>query len=69
MKDEILDAFYNALPDGTTLEDLAEGMIIKFEYKHQNYTVDTKVGSGFRCISMDSIYDEIERKVIDEVLT
>jgi len=56
-----IESFWKALPDGTTIEQLAEGLIVNFEFEGKLYEVDTKVSTGFRCRSMDLAYEKWDR--------
>lgn len=42
----ILDAFWDAIPDGTMFIDLSAGMSIEFSVDGRAFTVDTSAGTG-----------------------
>ena len=56
-----IESFWKALPEDTTIEELAEGLIVNFEFEGKLYEVNTKVSTGFRCRSMDSAYESWDR--------
>ena len=56
-----IESFWEALPSGTTIEELAEGRIVNFEFEGKLYEVDTKLSTGFRCRSLDLAYEKWDR--------
>ena len=46
-KQTIFDAFWDAVPDDTTWEDLNKGMDITFTYNNKKYTINTRLGNYY----------------------
>ncbi len=66
-KEEILEKFYDAMPDDLTIEDCATGVLITFQYKETTYKINTRDRYSFRCYSMDAYYKKLEQSVMDTV--
>lgn len=57
---EIIMAFWDAVPEALTIEAMAEGMIVEFEYLGNKYRISTKADKGYRTKAMSDYYKEIE---------
>ena len=46
-KQKIIDAFWDAVPDDATWEDLNKGIDISFTYNNKKYTINTRLGNYY----------------------
>lgn len=68
MKDgDILDLFYEAMPDKLSIEDCANGVTIEFQCEGRKYSVDTSAGYRFRTRPIQQYYDLLDARVVRTV--
>lgn len=65
-KREIIDAFWEGVPDDATCEDCNKGIDVNFTYKGKEYTVNTRLGN-FYSMGLDEYREMIEQRAIDVV--
>ena len=58
-----IDVFWDAVSDGTTLDEIADGIDVEFIYKHEKYKINTSGGSQCRIKPIEQYYSELEAKV------
>ena len=49
-------AFWDAVPDETTLDDMANGIVINFQFDDKHYSLNTAVVKNPRASSIDAYY-------------
>lgn len=65
-KQKIIDAFWDAVPDDATWEDLNKGMDISFKYNNKQYSINTRLGN-FYSMSIDGYTELLHKKAIKAV--
>lgn len=65
-KREIIDAFWEGVPDDVTWGDCNKGIDVNFTYKGKEYTVNTRLGN-FYSMGLDEYREMIEQRAIDVV--
>jgi hypothetical protein len=62
--EEVIDSFWDAVPDDITWEDLAEGITVTFYDGFEQYSLYTGAGAGFRIRSFLGYSESLERKAL-----
>lgn len=58
-----VEAFWDAVPDDTTLEQIADGMDVTFEYEGKTYQINTKVLEHPRIHPIYRYYETLDAAV------
>jgi hypothetical protein len=66
-REEIVKAFWDGIPDGTTWEELNKGMTIKFTYKGTEYRANTHLGNYWQ-LGVDGYQRKIESEAVSQVM-
>jgi hypothetical protein len=60
-----VEAFWDAMPDGTTIDQCADGITVDFKFEGKQYSVDTKLSGRVRTMSIQSYYDALDRAALN----
>lgn len=62
----IIDSFWDAVPDNATWEDLNKGIDVSFKYNNKQYSINTRLGN-FYSMSIDGYKEWLHNQVIKAV--
>jgi hypothetical protein len=61
---DVIDAFWDVVPDNLTLDELTNGVFITFKYRDVIITINTKGKFACRTRPPSAYYEDLELRVI-----